>query len=159
MSTVRQAAFLLTSIVICFAAAGLGSVLTRPSLRLWYAALRKPPWTPPNWIFGPVWTILYLCMAVAVWLVWRRAGFQGAKLPLAFFAFQLVLNVAWTGIFFTLHLQGFAFIEIIFLWLAILATTVAFWPLSKTAGWLMVPYLLWVAYAAALNGSIWSMNR
>ena len=105
-----------------------------------------------------MWTALYLSMAVAAWLVWRRAGFSGARLPLALFALQLILNVSWSAIFFASHMPGGAFAEIILLWLFILATTIAFWPLSKVAGWLMVPYLLWVTYAATLNWGIWRMN-
>jgi benzodiazapine receptor len=158
MSTIRQAVGLALSLLLCFAVAGAGSLFTRPAIEGWYAALRKPSWTPPNWIFGPVWSALYLSMAIAVWLVWRRAGFAGARLPLTLFALQLVLNLAWTGVFFGLRMPGAAFAEIVFLWLFILVTTAAFWPLSRAAAWLMVPYLLWVTYAAALNYGIWRLN-
>jgi benzodiazapine receptor len=158
MSTIRQAISLTLSVALCFAAAGLGSLFTRPAIEGWYASLHKPSWTPPNWLFGPVWTALYLVMAIAVWLVWRRAGFSGARLALALFATQLALNVAWTGIFFGLRAPGAAFAEIVFLWLFILATAIAFWPISRAAAWLMLPYLLWVAYAAGLNFSIWRLN-
>ena len=158
MITYRQAIGLAVSMLICFGAAGLGSLLTTPSIGGWYTALLKPSWTPPNWVFGPVWTALYLAMAIAAWLVWRRAGFAGAKLALALFAAQLILNVCWSAIFFSAHLPGLAFAELVVLWLLILATLVAFWPLSRTAGWLMLPYLLWVAFAGALNYAIWRLN-
>ncbi|MEJ2007543.1 MAG: tryptophan-rich sensory protein [Acidobacteriota bacterium] len=158
MLSPRQAIGLAVSIGICFGAAGLGSSLTTPSIDGWYAALLKPSWTPPNWVFGPVWSALYLAMAIAAWLVWNRAGFSGARVALALFAAQLVLNVCWSAIFFWAHRPGFAFGEIILLWVLILATTVAFRPLSRAAAWLMVPYLFWVAFAAALNYSIWRLN-
>lgn len=158
MSTIRQAISLTLSVALCFAAAGLGSLFTRPAIEGWYASLHKPSWTPPNWVFAPVWTALYLGMAIAVWLVWRQRGFSGAKLPLALFAAQLALNVAWSGLFFGLRTPGAALAEIVLLWLFILATAVAFWPVSRAAGWLMLPYLLWVTYAAGLNFSIWRLN-
>ena len=156
--TTRQAIALAVSVGICLGAAGIGSVLTTPSLHPWYATLTKPAWTPPNWLFGPVWTTLYLCMAVAAWLVWRQAGFSPARLPLTLFVIQLALNVVWSGIFFRLRLPGAAFLEVVLLWLFILLTATAFWPVSRTASWLLVPYLTWVAYAAALNAAIWRMN-
>jgi benzodiazapine receptor len=158
MSTFRQVTGLAVSILICFTAAGVGGLLTRPAIEGWYSTLRKPAWTPPNWIFGPVWSALYLAMAVAVWLVWRKAGLSGAKLALALFGLQLLFNVGWSAIFFGLRLPGPAFAEIVILWLLILATTVAFWPISSMAGGLMVPYLLWVMFAAALNFAIWRLN-
>lgn len=158
MSWFRQTIRLAVSIAICFGAAGFGSMLTTPSIRGWYATLAKPAWTPPNWVFGPVWSLLYLAMAVAAWLVWRRVGFPRASSALNLFAVQLVLNVCWSAIFFGAHRPGLAFAEIVLLWLAILATMIAFRPHSRAAAWLMLPYLLWVAYAAALNFSIWRLN-
>ena len=158
MTVTRQAVGLVVCVAICFAAAGLGSLFARPVIGSWYSLLHKPPWTPPNWVFGPVWSALYLCMAIAAWLVWRRAGLSGAKLPLALFAIQLVFNVTWSGIFFGLRMPGVAFVEIVFLWLFILATTAAFWPFSRVAAWLMAPYLLWVTFAAALNYEFWRRN-
>jgi tryptophan-rich sensory protein len=112
MTAARQAITLLVSVGICLSAAGIGSILTTPAIGTWYATLRKPPWTPPNWVFGPVWTVLYLSMAVAAWLVWRQGGFSYARLPLTLFAAQLALNVAWSGIFFCLRFPGVAFLEI-----------------------------------------------
>ncbi len=158
MITPRHAIGLAVSILICFGAAGLGSLLTTPSIGGWYVTLRRPAWTPPNWVFGPVWSLLYLSMGMAAWLVWRRAGISGARLPLVLFALQLALNVSWSAIFFSAHMPGFAFAEIVLLWLMILGTIVSFSPVSRAAGLLMLPYLLWVAFAAALNYSIWRLN-
>jgi tryptophan-rich sensory protein len=142
--------------VACFVAAWLGSQFTRPALASWYASLTKPSWTPPNWVFAPAWTILFALMAIAGYLIWRRVGFL--SVPLALFALQLVLNVAWSALFFRLKSPGAAMLEIVFLWLTILATTISFWPLNRLAAWLLVPYLAWVAYAASLNFAIWRMN-
>lgn len=158
MISLRQAVGLVISIGVCFGAAAIGSMLTAPSLDGWYAALTKPSYTPPDWLFGPIWSALYLSMAIAAWLVWHAAGFSKAKVALTLFAVQLVLNVCWSAIFFWTHRQGFAFGEIIALWIVILATTVAFRRWSRAAAWLMVPYLLWIAFAATLNYSIWRLN-
>ena len=158
MTLTQQGLALAVSVGICLGAAGIGSMLTIPSLGSWYAALRKPRWTPPNWLFGPVWTALYLCMAVAAWLIWRPGGFSAAALPLALFVLQLALNVFWSGIFFRLRRPGVAFLEVVILWISILATTIAFRSVSATASWLMVPYLAWVTYASALNAAVWQMN-
>jgi tryptophan-rich sensory protein len=140
---------------VCLAVAGIGGLVTARSVPTWYARLHKPPWTPPAWVFGPVWTALYLMMACAAWLVWRRAG---AAVPLILFFVQLALNGAWTPIFFGLKLPGPAFGVIVALWWAILATTIAFWRATPLAGALMLPYLAWVTFAGALNFAIWRMN-
>lgn len=143
-------------IVVCLGAAGLGSLLTTAALRPWYADLRKPSWTPPNWLFGLVWTILFLAMAIAAWLVWRKVGLTAA--PMQLFLLQLLLNVAWSALFFGLRSPGLAFAEIVMLWVAILATSIEFWRAVPAAGWLFLPYLIWVSYATALNFSIWRLN-
>ena len=145
-------------IAICFFAAWLGSAATTPKIGGWYARLTKPGWNPSSWIFGPVWTVLYLAMAVAAWLVWRNAGWSGAKLPLSLFGLQLALNVSWSWLFFGMESPALAFGEILLLWIAIAATTVAFWLRSTAAGLLFVPYLGWVTFAAALNFVIWQLN-
>ena len=124
----------------------------------WYAALQKPSWNPPGWIFGPVWSALYAMMAVAAWLVWRRGGFATQRRPLALFLGQLTLNAAWTPLFFGLHRPGIAFAEIILLWLAIAATLVVFRPVNRVAAWLLAPYLAWVGFAAVLNFTLWRLN-
>lgn len=143
-------------IVVCLGAGWLGSLLTRPALMTWYEGLSKPNWTPPNWLFAPVWTILYVAMAVAAWLVWRRSGL--AAVPMQLFLLQLLLNVAWSAVFFRFHAPGLAFLEIVALWCAILLTAIAFGRTAPVAGWLMIPYLVWVSYATALNFAIWRLN-
>jgi translocator protein len=149
---------LIVFLAICFTAAGIGGAVTTPKIATWYAALAKPDWNPPNWIFGPVWSALYFCMAVAAWLVWRQAGLQQARVPLTLFAVQLSLNVLWSFIFFGLEKPGLAFVEVLMLWAAIAATMVAFWFRSTVAGILFVPYLAWVSFASALNCTIWRLN-
>lgn len=124
----------------------------------WYASLTKPGWTPPNAIFAPVWTVLYVLMGVAAWLVWRKAGFSGATMPLILFILQLVLNSLWSYLFFGVQQPMLAFFEIVALWVAILATTLAFWKVTPAAGMLLVPYLCWVAFASALNLQLWRLN-
>ena len=151
----RLALGLVGWLVACFLAASLGAVFMPGE---WYAALKKPAWNPPAWIFGPVWTALYTMMAVAVWLVWKRGGFLAHRRPLALFLTQLVLNAAWTPLFFGLHQPGFAFVEMVALWLAIAATLAAFWPFSRASAWLLAPYLAWVSFAAALNFALWRLN-
>lgn len=149
---------LIVLLAVCFAAAAAGGAATYPSIEAWYAALAKPSWTPPDWVFGPVWTVLYACMAVAAWLVWRQRGLVGAKGELALFGVQLAFNVAWSWLFFGLHSPGLAFVDILVLLAAIVATTFAFQRVSITAGLLLVPYLGWVTFAAVLNFAIWRMN-
>ncbi len=142
-------------LLLCFAAAAIGSQFTPGT---WYEQLDKPPWTPPDGVFGPVWTVLYAMMGVSAWLVWKDAGFAGARGPLRLFGVQLVLNVGWSWVFFGLESPGAALIEIVVLWVAILATLVAFWRRQALAGALLLPYLLWVSFAAALNFEIWRLN-
>ena len=149
---------LIVFVAICFGAAALGSMATTPSIPNWYAGLTKPSWNPPNWIFGPVWSILYLSMAVAAWLVWRKEGLRDATLPMTLFGIQLALNCAWSWLFFGLHSPGGAMIDILLLWAAIAATMVAFWRRSTWAGILFAPYLAWVTFAVALNFAVWRLN-
>ncbi|HVM49550.1 MAG TPA: TspO/MBR family protein [Candidatus Acidoferrum sp.] len=151
----RLALSLVGWLAACFLAASLGAVFMPGD---WYAMLKKPSWNPPAWIFGPVWTTLYAMMAVAAWLVWKRGGFAARRIPLALFLAQLVLNAAWTPLFFGLHQLGFACAEIVSLWLLIAATLAAFRPLSRAAAWLLAPYLAWVSFAAALNFAVWRLN-
>jgi len=151
----REVIALIGFVGACFVVAAIGSWFTDPRIEGWYASLRKPDWTPPNWVFGPVWTALYVSMAVAAWLVWRQRGWRR---ELALFAGQLVLNMAWSAIFFGARNPAAAFLEILALWVMILATTIFFWRVSSVAGWLMVPYLGWVGFATILNFVIWRMN-
>ena len=126
----------------------------------WYEYLRKPFFTPPNWVFGPAWTALYILMGVAVFLVWQKGtANRYVKVALVLFAIQLVLNALWTPLFFRLHMIGLALVEIIILWIFVLATTVSFYGVSKLACVLFCPYLAWLSFAVALNGSIWWLNR
>jgi benzodiazapine receptor len=149
---------LVVSIAICFAAAGLGAAVTTPQIRGWYTTINKPSWNPPDWIFGPVWSTLYLMMAVSAWLVWRRRGLRAVRGPITMFAVQLVLNSLWSVLFFGMQWPGLAAIEIVILWSAILATAIGFWRQSKVAGGLLIPYLLWVSFATVLNVTIWELN-
>ncbi len=147
---------LLAWVAVCFLTAWIGS---RFSPGEWYLQIQKPPWTPPGYLFGPVWSMLYLTMGVAAWLVWRRAGFSGASLALTLFVAQLILNGTWSWIFFGMQRPGVAFAEILVLWSMILVTMIAFWRVTSIAGILFLPYLAWVTFAAFLNYSIWQLNK
>lgn len=143
-------------LLLCYAVAFVASQF-EPGV--WFEQLNKPAWNPPDWVFSPVWGVLYTLMGVAAWLVWWKAGgFRQATGPLGLFLAQLLLNGLWPGLFFGAQAVGIAFAEIVVLWLAILATTVAFWRRNTTAGVLMLPYLAWVGFATALNYSIWQLN-
>lgn len=151
----RQMLALLGWVLLCFAAATLGGLFMPGE---WYASLRKPAWNPPSWVFGPVWTALYTMMAVAAWLVWRHGGFTAQRRPLAWFLAQLGLNAAWTPLFFGLKQPGWAFVEIVLLWLAIAMTLWSFRSVNRLAAWLLAPYLAWVSFAATLNFTLWRLN-
>ncbi len=157
-SPLKDGLGLLLFLGLSFAAALIGSLFTGAAITTWYDTIAKPSWTPPNWIFGPVWTLLYLAMAVAAWLVWRQAGWSQAATGLTLFFVQLVLNAAWSALFFGARNPGLAFAEILLLWCAILATLLAFWRVRPLAGMLFVPYLAWVTFASALNYAIWRLN-
>jgi benzodiazapine receptor len=124
----------------------------------WYADLIKPTWNPPSWVFGPVWTTLYVMMAVAAWLVWREGGWRRRRRALAMYLVQWLLNAIWTPLFFALHQPGWALAEILILLAAILTTIYMFWRVRRTAALLLIPYALWTAFAAVLNFSIWRLN-
>jgi tryptophan-rich sensory protein len=142
-------------LAVTFSAAWIGSWFQPGE---WYAGLVKPALTPPAWIFGPVWTLLYAMMAIAAWLVWRRYGWTNAIGPLSLFLGQLALNALWSYLFFGLQRPGLALLDIIALWLAILATLMAFWRSHPPAGLLLLPYLLWVSFATYLNFQFWLLN-
>ena len=125
----------------------------------WYPSLTKPSFTPPDWTFSIVWILLFLLMGVSAWLVWRRTGFAGGTIPLTWFAAQLALNLAWSILFFGFRLPGWALIEIVGLCAAVLMTAITFYRVSRPAGLLFAPYVLWLAFAVALNASIWSLNK
>ena len=154
-SGLPAAAALIGWILLSFSAA-LPSAWFMPGS--WYFALNKPSWNPPGFLFGPVWSTLYTLMGIAAWLVWKRGGWPTQKRPLALFLLQLALNALWTPLFFGAHLMGPALAEMTLLWLAIAATIAAFLPVSKTAAALLVPYLLWVSFAAFLNFTLWRLN-
>ncbi len=143
-------------IVLCVATGFIGSLASMDAIPTWYAALNKPSWNPPNWVFAPVWTTLYIMMAVAAWRVWLTG--DRVKPALTLFFIQLALNLLWTLIFFGLHSPGGALIEVVPFWAAILATMLAFFGRDKWAGLLFVPYLAWVSFAAVLNFAIWRLN-
>ena len=145
-------------LLACFAVAGAAGAVTADSVATWYSTLNKPAFTPPDGVFAPVWTALYAAMAVAGWRVWRKVGFAGGRTALGLFAVQLLLNGAWSFLFFGAHRIGAALVEIVVLWLVIAATTIAFWRIDRIAGFLFFPYLLWVGYATALNAGIWLAN-
>ena len=142
-------------LALCFSASALGAFFMPGD---WYAALNKPSWNPPGWLFGPVWTLLSVMMSVAAWQIWRRGGFASQRFSLSLFLLQLTLNAAWTPLFFGLRQPGIAFAEILLLWIAILATIVAFKRVHKPATALMLPYLAWVTFASALNFTLWRLN-
>jgi len=148
---------LIVCIVICQAAGLLGSIFNFKSIPRWYSKLKKPAFNPPNWIFGPVWTLLYLLMGVSFYLVWTSGKEIGAAIII--FSIQLVLNILWSALFFGMKKPFIAFIEIILLWISILASIVLFIDISNTASYLLIPYLLWVSFAAILNFSIWKLNK
>lgn len=157
-ATRRELGGLALLLGLCLGVAALGGLATASSVRTWYPTLAKPTWTPPSWVFGPTWTALYTAMAVAAWLVWKRAEHAGRKAALALFALQLTLNLAWSFVFFALRSPLAGLVDILLLWAAVLATTVAFWRVARAAGWLFVPYALWVGFAAALNLAIVRLN-
>lgn len=150
---------LLIWLAICLGVAGIGRLVTSHSVGTWYVALRKPVWTPSAWVFAPVWTILYVMMAVAAWLVWLHRDAAVARSGMLLFAIQLALNLAWSILFFGLRNPLAGLVDIVLLWLAILGTLVVFWRVVSPAGWLMAPYLAWVTYASALNFVLWRMNE
>jgi tryptophan-rich sensory protein len=150
---------LLGAVILCEACGVIGSVFTAPNVPTWYATLTKPSFNPPDWVFAPVWIFLFFLMGVSLFLV-IRGGIKGRDVKIAvwLFAVQLVLNVLWTLIFFGLKMPFLAFIEIILLWVAILFTIIRFFPISKPAGYLLIPYIAWVSFAAVLNLSISILN-
>ena len=144
-------------LLISFAASAIGAVASIQA-QSFYAELTQPSWAPPGSVFGPVWTTLFALMGVAAWLVWREGGFRKNKTSLSLFLVQLVVNALWSWLFFAWHLGAYALIDLIVLWLLIIATLVAFWRVKALAGVLLVPYLLWVSFAGFLNYAVWQLN-
>lgn len=136
----------------------MGALTTAPAIPGWYRGLEKPGFNPPAWVFGPAWTLLYLLMGIALFLVWQKRRSRGKNAAIAAFAVQLALNIAWSYIFFGFKAPGPAFAEIIVLWAAIFLTIVLFRRVSRPAGIMLIPYIVWVTFAAALNYAIWKLN-
>ncbi len=149
---------LILAIILPFIVAIIGSYFTTPAIPTWYANLNKPFFSPPNWLFGPVWTILYLMMGISIYLIWLKEGINFKKSQVVFYL-QLILNALWSIIFFGLNSPGLAFFIIIFLWLLLLYCILEFKKINLLASWLLVPYILWVSFASLLNFSIWYLNR
>ena len=158
MSKTRRISGLVASIGIVFCVAWIGGSFTNMSVSTWYPTLNKPTWTPSGSTIGFVWTILYAAMAIAAWIVWSNGGLMTQLRPLGIYAIQLFLNAGWSFLFFGLRSPGLALVEIVVLWIAILVTLISFWKVSRVAGALMIPYLLWVSFAAFLNFLIWRLN-
>ncbi len=147
---------LLGWLALSFAAGFVGSRFT-PSA--WYQQLTKPSWTPPAAVFGPVWSVLYILMGIAAWMVWRTGEFNRVVTPLTLFIIQLVLNAFWSYLFFGLQRPGAAYFDIVALWVMIVLTVITFWRVSPVAGGLLIPYLAWVTFASFLNIEVWRANR
>jgi benzodiazapine receptor len=151
---------LVASLAVVFVAGGIGSLATTKAIPTWYAGLTKPSFNPPNWLFGPAWTLLYLLMAVAAFLVWKQGlGAPGVKLALGVFVFQLVMNSLWSVFFFGMRSPLAGLVDIIVLWFAIVVTIFLFFRVSAPAGILLLPYIGWVSFAAVLNAAILALNR
>jgi tryptophan-rich sensory protein len=155
----RSIPALVISIVTCLLVGISGSLLTATSVTTWYTQIQKPSWTPPDAVFGPVWTLLYVMMGVSAWLFWRDSAGDVRRRGLSIFALQLLLNSLWSLLFFGMQSPGWAAIEIVVLWGAIAATIIVFAKVGRAAALLLVPYLLWVSFASALNFSIWNLDR
>jgi len=157
LSKTKQAIGLFGWLAISFIASGIG-VLASIRADTFYAQLVQPSWAPPASVFGPVWTLLYAMMGVAAWLVWRAGGFRANQVALSLFLAQLAVNALWSWLFFAWHFGALAFADIVLLWLLVAATLASFWRVSTLAGALLIPYLLWISFASALNFSVWQLN-
>ena len=144
-------------LVACFAASAVGAIASIQA-KSFYAQLIQPAWAPPPWLFGPVWTLLYTMMAIAAWQVWCSGGFRNNRMALSLFCGQLICNALWSWLFFVWHLGALAFADIVFLWVLVFATLLSFWRVRRLSGALLIPYLLWVSFASALNYSLWQLN-
>jgi benzodiazapine receptor len=156
-STRRQIIGLGGWLLLSFIVSAIGAAASVQA-KSFYGQLAQPAWAPPSWVFGPVWTVLYVLMAVAAWLVWRSGGFRQNRLALGFFLVQLVFNALWSWLFFGWRLGGWAFADILALLVSLAITLVLFWRVRRAAGVLLIPYLLWVTFAAVLNFVVWQMN-
>lgn len=148
---------LIGSIAICFLAGAIGSIFTFSAIPTWYALINKPAFNPPNWLFGPAWTTLYILMGIALFLVWQAKA-KNKQTAYTVFFIQLALNALWSILFFGAHDLFLSFIEIIILWIMILWSIIAFYRISKPAGYLLIPYLCWVTFASTLTFAVWQLN-
>ncbi len=151
----RQAVGLIAWLAFCFASSATAAFIGKDA---WYESLKVPSWNPPSWVFGPVWTVLYVMMAVAAWMIWRQGGWKVQWRALCAFCVQWLFNVLWTPLFFGAHRPDLAFFDIVLLWFALVVTIVLFWRVKMVAGVVLLPYLAWVSFAAVLNFSIWRLN-
>ncbi len=149
---------LVVSLLVTVGLGSLGGIFTVSEIPNWYAGLQKPSFNPPNWLFGPVWTLLYILMGISVYLVWKHPVSTDRNIALTLFIVQFVLNFFWSVIFFKQHQLGWALVEIILMWVFIFLTIIWFGKISSTASWLMVPYISWVSFATLLNAAIWKLN-
>ena len=150
---------LIISILICQGAGVIGSLFTSPAISTWYATIQKPSFNPPNWIFAPVWILLFILMGLSLYLIWSKGfKYKGTKIAIFVFFVQLILNVLWSILFFALQSPLYAFIEIIILWFMILLTIISFYRVSKITIYLLLPYIIWVSFALVLNFSILIIN-
>jgi tryptophan-rich sensory protein len=148
------------SIIICLGVGSLSGYLTGSEMNTWFRTIQKPDWNPPGFLFGPVWTLLYLMMGIALWIVWKSEVTKLKKnIAILFFSIQLIFNFLWSIIFFKYHSPFYALLDIILLWLTIIITMFLFRPISKRAFYLLIPYICWVTFATALNYAIWQLNK
>ena len=151
---------LIVSVLVAELAGAIGSLFTSTAISTWYATLVKPSFNPPNWIFAPVWTTLFVLMGIGAFFVWQKGlGKKAVRIALIIFLTQLVLNTLWSILFFGLHNPAAALVEIVFLWLAIMATIIAFYRVTPKAAYFLIPYILWVSFAGVLNFSLWHLNQ
>lgn len=158
MTTIQKIGVFLASLLIPLAVGGISGFFTVSAIPGWYRTIQKPSWNPPNWVFGPVWTSLYILMGIAMFLIWTRPKSPLRQRALYLNAAQLVLNFFWSLIFFNLHAIGGALLEIGVLWVLIVSTMFAYNKVYKPAAWLLLPYIVWVTFATMLNGAIWWLN-
>jgi len=155
----RDVLGLFAFIILCLTVSGIGGIITATSVDTWYQTLEKPPFNPPDWVFAPVWTALYILMGIAAWRVWRLRSFEVTGKALTVFAVQLGLNLAWSFLFFGFQRIDLALVEIVILLCTIITNMVMFWRIDRLAGLLFVPYAVWVTYATVLNASLWLLNE
>lgn len=149
---------LIAAVALTVVFGAVGGLVTAPEIPVWYAGLTKPSFNPPSWLFAPVWTTLYVLMGISLFLIWKQPVSKERNKAILFFISQFILNMAWSFIFFGMHETGWALVEMIILWLAILLTIFSFTKFSRIAAWLLVPYIVWVSFAMILNVAIWRLN-